>query len=174
MLRPETLACLLDDDASIAFCADVFALGAILFEMATGSILGLHMFDDAFRQDLTRSMSVVARGQRKSVFHGFVGSIANSHPLPNLAAFRPAIPASIVPLIDELYKSLAHLDYRQRLMDFERVILRVQTCLLILRNEEKYQRWKQQKERYRMARLQKLQRRADRSRQILQEKGGVR
>jgi serine/threonine protein kinase len=118
---PETLACLLDDDPSIAASADVFALGAILFEMATGTILGLHVLDAAFREDLTRSMSVVPRGQRKNVFHGFVGEMADSHPLPNLAAFRPDIPPSILPMVDELYKSMAHLDYRKRLVDFSRI-----------------------------------------------------
>lgn len=132
---PETLACLLDDDPLIAAYADVYALGAILFEMATGTILGLHVLDQAFREDLTRSMSVVPRGQRKSVFHGFVSEMANSHPLPNLVAFRPGIPPSILPMVDELYKSMAHLDYRKRLVDFRRITLRVQTCLLVLRND---------------------------------------
>lgn len=118
---PETLACLLDDDPAIAIFADMFALGAILFEMATGTILGLHVLDEAFRDDLTKAMAAVPRGKRKDVFHGFVAELADKHPLPNLAAFRPAVPSSILPMLDELYKSMAHLDYRRRLVDFGRI-----------------------------------------------------
>jgi serine/threonine protein kinase len=160
---PETLACLLDDDPSVAAYADVFALGAILFEMATGTILGLHLLDQQFRQDLTKAMSVVARGSRKKVFQAFVGEMADKHPLPHLAAFRPDIPRCILPLIDDLYKSMAHLDYRRRLIDFRRIILRLQGCLLVLRNEEKYKRWQEQKQRYRIGRSQKLERRVARA-----------
>ena len=136
---PETLACLLDDDPAIAALADVFALGAMLFEMVTGTVLGVHVLDQAFREDLTASMAVVARGRRKDIFDTFVSEIADNHPLPNLSAFRPDIPASILPLLDELYKAMAHLDYRKRLVDFRRIILRVQTCLLVLRNRAKVQ-----------------------------------
>ena len=141
--------------------------------MITGTILGLHVLDQGFREDLTRSMSVVARGQRKDVFHGFVGDIANSHPLPHLAAFRPDFPPSILPMVDDLYKSMAHLDYRRRLIDFRRITLRVQTCLLVLRNEQKYKKWKEQRERYRLGRLVKMERRAVRAKQE-KENGAIR
>ena len=68
---------------------------------------------------------------------------------------------------------MAHLDYRRRLIDFDRIALRVQTCLLVLRNEQKYKKWQEQKERYRAARLLKMQRRAERTRRE-KENGVVR
>jgi hypothetical protein len=97
--------------------------------------------------------------------------MANSHPLPNLAAFQPDVPRCILPMLDDLYKSMTHFDYRRRLVDFSRIRLRIQTCLLVLRNEKKYQRWRELKDRYRARRLEKLQRRADRT--MLERDSGV-
>jgi hypothetical protein len=50
-----------------------------------------------------------------------------------------------------LVHALAALDYRKRLCDFARIFNRVDTCLLILRNETKYQRWLAEKRRRREA-----------------------
>lgn len=153
---PEAMGCLLDDDCTVAYAADVFALGAILFEMITGTILGLQVFDERFRSQLLNDMVAVPRGQRKARFNEIVGAITDNHPLPNLAAFAPDFPRSILPLVDELYKAMACLDYRKRLMDFDRIFLRLRSALVVLRNEEKYQRWRQRQKLIRQARQQKL------------------
>jgi pantothenate kinase-related protein Tda10 len=44
---------------------------------------------------------------------------------------------------------MAALDYRKRrLCDFERIFLKIDQCLLVLRNTEKVKRWRAQKELY--------------------------
>jgi len=167
---PEILACLLDDDARIAYAADLFGLGAILFEMITGTVLGLHIFDENFRRQLTSEMASVARGQRTARYNEIVGSIADSHPLPNLAAFSPDVPKSVLPLVDGLYKSLASVDYRKRLIAFDRIFLRIQTSLIVLRNEVKYQQWQERRETFRKARERKL---TERKQKVEPLPGGV-
>jgi serine/threonine protein kinase len=156
---PETLAALLDDDPLLAYKADVFALGAILFEMITGTVLGLHLFDPRFRSDLTPMMAAIARGKRKETFDKLVPSIADGHPLPNLFAFAPSIPRSILPLLDDLYKQMAHLDHRRRLCDFDRIWLRVESCTKVLRNEEAYKKWREAKQLRKAALKHKLEKR---------------
>jgi serine/threonine protein kinase len=160
---PEVLSCLLDDDPRLAFTADVFALGSILFEMLTGTILGLHLFDRDFREDLNHHMAAVPRGQRVTAFESFVGGLSNKHPLPSLAAFAPAVPGSVMQLLDELYRALSTLDYRKRLVDFNWMLLRVDTCSLILNNQDKYEHWLQLQRDYRKAHAAKLARRAERA-----------
>jgi serine/threonine protein kinase len=156
---PETLAALLDDDPLLAYKADVFALGAVLFEMVTGTVLGLHLFDPRFRSELTPMMAAIARGKRKETFDSLVPSIADGHPLPNLFAFAPTIPLSILPILDDLYKRMAHLDYRRRLCDFDRISLRIESCTKVLRNDEAYKKWREAKRLSKVALEKKLERR---------------
>ena len=160
---PETLAALLDDDAGLAFGADVFALGAVLFEMVTGTVLGLQLFDARFRSELTQIMAAMTRGKRKDMFERLIPSITDGHPLPNLFAFAPSVPTSILPLLDDLYKRLAHLDYRKRLNDFQFVWLRIESCLKVLRNGEAYRKWREAKQRYKAMGERKAQRSRERA-----------
>jgi serine/threonine protein kinase len=93
---PEILAALLDDDPSLALTADVFALGSVLFEMVTGTVLGLHLFDMRYRDDLTQMMAAIKKGKRKEMFDRLIPEISNNHPLPNLFTFAPTVPLSIL------------------------------------------------------------------------------
>ena len=154
-VAPEMLASLHDDDPSIALRADIFALGSCLFEMYSGVPLGVQLFDRSFQADLMQAMGSVKRGQRIRMYDQFASSIANSHHLPSLAAFAPAIPRSIVHEVDDLYRSLAALDYRERLHDFEHIFLKINRCILILDNQEKIRHWRERRERERKALLEK-------------------
>jgi|HubBroStandDraft_4_1064222.scaffolds.fasta_scaffold150553_2 serine/threonine protein kinase len=149
---PEILAALLDDDPKLAFKADKFALGAVLFEMVTGAVLGLQLFDARYRDDLTQMMAAIKKGKRKEMFDRLIPSIADGHPLPNLFTFAPAVPLSILPLLDGLYKEMAHLDYRKRLDDFDRVWLRIESCIKVLKNEEGYRKLRERRQRAKAAR----------------------
>jgi serine/threonine protein kinase len=149
---PEILAALLDDDPKLAFKADMFALGAVLFEMVTGTVLGLQLFDPRYRDDLTQMMAAIKKGTRKEMFDRLIPSIADGHPLPNLFTFAPAVSLSILPLLDGLYKEMAHLDYRKRLDDFDRIWLRIESCLKVLKNEEGYRKLRERRERAKAAR----------------------
>jgi serine/threonine protein kinase len=148
---PELLAGLHDEDASIAFRADMFSLGAILFELLTGIILRLQVFDPNFADDLAAAMAAVPRGKRTEIYHQYVGAIASGHPLPSVAAFTTIVPPSVRDRVDDLYRGMAALDYRHRLCDFQQIFRRIDNCLLIVRNEERYRRWKEQKRQQRAA-----------------------
>lgn len=143
---PELLACLHDDDPRIALRADFFSLGAILFEMFTGLTLVPLVFDQSSINDLVFLMSKTKKGQRSRVYDGFVSSMSNAHPLPDVSAMgSPLIPACIAERIDRLYKSMAAIDYRARLYDFERIFWQIQSSLLVLRNEGAFRRWREEK-----------------------------
>ena len=150
---PEMLACLHDENPAIAFISDLFSLGAILFEMFSGTILGLRLFEPQFWADIAQAMLAVRIGQRRTTYDQIVGSIANSRPLPNIGAFGAPVPPSIRDRLNELYRSLSSIDYRNRLCDFEQIFRKINICLLVLRNEQKYQRWLEEKRRRRTAAL---------------------
>ena len=150
---PEMLACLHDENPAIAFTSDFFSLGAILFEMFSGTILGLRLFNPQVWADLAQAMLAVRAGRRRATYDQVVRSIANSRPLPSVGAFGAAVPPSIRDRVNDLYRSLSSIDYRIRLCDFDRIFWKINICLLILRNEQAYQRWLEQKRRRRAARL---------------------
>ena len=153
---PEMLACLHDEDPSIAVGADIFSLGSILFEMFSGTNLGLRLFNPSFWDDIAQAMVAVRPGLRRRTYDQIIMSIANSRPLPSVASFGAPVPGCVRDRIDDLYRYLCAIDYRRRPIEFNRIFNKLNTCLLILRNEAKYQRWLAQKRRLRAKRTRSL------------------
>lgn len=153
---PEMLGCLHDEDPAIAFRSDFFSLGAILYEMFSGTILGLQLFNPQFWADIAQAMLAVKVGRRRATYDQIVGNIANSRLLPSVATFGAATPPSIRDRVDDLYRSLASIDYRTRLCDFERIFNKINICLLVVRNESAYERWLEEKRRRRGAALSRI------------------
>jgi serine/threonine protein kinase len=154
-VAPELFAHLHDVDPSYAFGADVFSLGATLFELFTGVQLGIQLFGPTMLTALRPYMLGIDRAERVRTFNDVVGSIADGHPLPDLAVYGPAIPGCIRQRLDTLYKGMCSIDYRKRLIDFSRIFGQIDTCLLILRNEEKFRLWRQERQKRRAALLSK-------------------
>lgn len=147
---PEMHAILHEENPSIAFLGDFFSLGAILFEMFSGTVLGTRLYDLRFLGGLQHVMMNVKIGQRQRIFDGFVSDIADARPIPSVSTFGSAMPSCIIEPIDSLVRSLAALDYRKRLCDFSRIFNRVDVCLLILRNETVFRNWLEAKQRRRL------------------------
>jgi serine/threonine protein kinase len=157
-VAPEMLASLHDDDPNIALGADIFSLGSCLFEMYSGVPLGVQLFDRSFQADLMQAMGAVRRGERIRTYDQFVPNMAASHPLPSLAGFAPDMPRSIVYQVDDLYRSMAALDYRYRLKDFDHVFLKVNRALLTLENQDKIRLWRERRDKEHAAALEKRRR----------------
>jgi len=151
------IAGLHDVDPEFAFRADVFSLGAVLFELFTGTKLALPLYGHGLANDLA-VMSMIKRSDRRRTYDRVADSIADGHPLPNVGDFGTGIPGSIRNRVDALYKGMSALDYRARLCEFERIFHQIDACSLVLRNEQKYRRWRDQRERYRQLRQEKQKR----------------
>lgn len=147
---PEVLASLHDEHANIAFVGDFYSLGAVLFEMFTGVNLGVHLFGFSYIQDLVVTMMQVPRGKRTTIYRQLVPSIVSGRALPSFDAFGNTIPASINSRLNQLYQSLAALDYEMRLRDFSSILRQIDICLLILRNEQRYINLRAEKQRRRL------------------------
>jgi|HubBroStandDraft_6_1064221.scaffolds.fasta_scaffold03482_6 serine/threonine protein kinase len=167
---PEILAGLHDVRPDYAFGADFFSLGAILFELFSGTKLGHHLGRHHFHENLCQHFAHVKLERKEMVYDEVIGSIANNNPLPRIAAHGPVIPACIRDRVDELYRRLSMVDYRRRLRDFETIFRGIQSCILILNHEEKYSRWRELQRKFRAAREEKTKRRIVQSRE-LQERG---
>jgi serine/threonine protein kinase len=157
-MAPEMIASLHDTDAGFAFSADVFSLGAILFELFTGTILVSELFDPGFQDDLLKNMAAIPRDKRRLVFDGIIESLADSRSLPSVTSFAPKGRRCVFPIINDLYRSMAALDYHKRTATFEYIFLKIEQALCVLRNEEKLNRWREKRSVYRQNLLLKRER----------------
>jgi len=146
---PEIISSLHDGAPSFAFKGDFFSLGAILFELFTGAVLGNQLFDLKFQEDLLQHMAVIPRERRQEAFDGFIAQMADARPLPNIAAYAPTARRCVLPIVNDLFKQMASLDYRKRTGNFEYVFLKIEQALLVLRNEDKLKAWREKRELYR-------------------------
>lgn len=139
---PELNAGLLDSDPRIALCGDVFALGAMLFEMFLGFNLNALLCDRTMIEELSKLAAVADPRQRLERARESLRDLAGRIPLPSLDMPGCTAPPSIRPHINALYKTLAAIDWRERSSDFNRVFRQLDICRIILRNEDGYRRWR--------------------------------
>lgn len=140
---PEMFAALHDADPRFAFKGDIYALGAILFELLTGTPLSLQIFDRNTLGSLNIAMNAVPQAQRVTTYNGFVANLASSRPLPSVGLFGGDVPPCILGLVDRLYMGMAAVDYRERLMELPRIFMQIDKCLIVLRHEAAYRRWRE-------------------------------
>ena len=146
---PEMIAGLFAESPSLAYLADFFALGSILFELFAGVTLTTQVYERGLVEDLMATMAHVPVGKRQQTLDGFIAQLAASRQLPSVADYGADVPRCIRYRLDDLYQALCALDYHKRLHQFSRVFRQVDAALLVLRNEEKYRKWKQEKRRRR-------------------------
>ena len=149
---PEMLGLLHDVDPRYAIRADIYSLGVILFELFSGTPLFFQIFDWSLVADLHATMNAVDRSVRVQTYEAFVGALADSRPLPSLSQFGSAVPNCLTSLLDRLYRSMAAIDYRRRLSDFDQIFARINVCLWVLQHEGAYQRMREQRARAKRAR----------------------
>lgn len=142
---PEILAALHDADPRFALSGDIYSLGAILFELFTGTPLVFSIFDWGTLSSWQSSLSSVNRTDRVRIYNSLIGSVADSRPLPSLASYGDVAPKASLETLDHLYRRLACIDYRSRLADFETIFMLVNRCALIMDNEMAYRRWRDQR-----------------------------
>lgn len=153
---PELL-CGLYSEKELAFCNDFYSLGAILFEMFTKTNFNISIFNNIQRiWELIQYFKETQERHRQEIFNGFIAGIAQDNPLPDIFVYNAEVPNCIKHILNDLYKSLANLDYRKRLTNFDRIFMRIDICRIILEHEQKYKKWKKRKEEIANKKIKKL------------------
>lgn len=127
------------------YYADIYSLGAILFELFTKTVLGSNIFRKNDISELCLLFHQIPERNRLKIFDGFIDGFAKDKELPGVQLFDNTIPKVIAHEINFLYKSLAALDYRDRLRDFQRIFLRINICEKVIQNSLKVEKWMQKK-----------------------------
>lgn len=134
---PELLCCL-DSNNEIALAADMYSLGGILFELFARADLSVYLYSiQEINDKMIRRFSQVSDDKRKQVFDASIGALEAARPLPNIEDVAPdgTIPESIKLRLNRLYKSLAALDYRKRITQFDLIFIQIQIMTRILAAE---------------------------------------
>lgn len=155
-IAPETF-CQIGIGDMHAFCADVFALGAILFEMFTKEILTHYIYRDrTFVSSLVLLNSHLPARNRTEAYLSIIDYIGSSIRFPEIYSFNNFVPKSIKLHLDTLYKDLARINLTRRLSNFSAIYRRIDICLLTLRNEQKYRKWRERRKQMHEKKLTKL------------------
>ncbi len=132
----------ISDDYS--FTADIFSLGAILFEMFSKEQLMNYLYNKDFLNNIVKLSNLLAVSPEKfriDYYLSVIDSVGSSANFPDIFSFNNSVPNSIKNHLNSLYKELSRINFTKRLVDFDTIFRRINICLLTLRNEEKYQRW---------------------------------
>jgi serine/threonine protein kinase len=131
----------LEHDVAIHYSADMFSLGAILFEMFTKQkLFNSVFFNTAFVDDLSTAFKEIPKTDKPEIFGRLIGEIAQARPLPNMYDFDGAVPECISQRLDMVFKKTACLDYRKRTTDFAWVFGEINRCFEVLQQETNYMR----------------------------------
>ncbi len=134
---PELLCCL-DSNNDIALAADIYSLGAILFELFARADLSAYLYSiQEINDKMIHPFSQISEDKRKQVFDASIGTLEAACPLPNIEDVAPdgTIPESIRIRLNRLYKGLATLDYRRRIKGFESIFLQLELMTHVLVSE---------------------------------------
>lgn len=137
------------------FCADLFSLGAILFEMFTREVLTEQIYDKDFLAKMVLLRSSLPQKGVTRPYLDIVDTVASSVKFPDIYAFNDFIPKSIRSHLNSLYKDLTEINFTKRLSDFSTIYRRINICLLTLRNQDKYQKWLNKKKEIHAVRIRK-------------------
>lgn len=128
-----------------AYCADIFTLGAVLFEMFAEQVLTLYLgvnqqkvWNNLMR--LKRYLAGLSLKEQTFIYSGTIDSILSPDHFPDIYAFNDFVPNSIRNELNWLYKRLTNPDFTKRLTDFTAIHRRLDICLLILKHEESSKR----------------------------------
>ncbi len=139
------------DDYTIS--ADIFSLGAILFEMFSKEVLMNHLYNQDFMDSIIKLSSFLSISPERYRVDYYLSAIDGVTPLatfPEISSFNDLVPNCIRGHLDSLYKALTQINMKKRLLDFQSIFRRIDICLLTLRNEEKYRKWLQRKKEIRL------------------------
>ncbi|MHA1629744.1 MAG: serine/threonine protein kinase [Candidatus Heimdallarchaeota archaeon] len=138
------------------FKADIFAMGAILFEMFTNTVLTDQIYSEDVLDRLTfarQLLTIMTPHRRLEAYLDLAADVERFINFPDIYSYNDNIPNCIKNHLNDLYKSLSHTSLLKRSNNPVSIHRKIDICIKILKNEKKYLKWKEEKRRRRLIKL---------------------
>lgn len=118
------------------YCADIYSLGAILFELFSKTIFGvvLHRDTNKVNSLISYCMAIPERN-RIQAFDNFIDSFAEGKDIYSIGQYNSAISKSLLHKIDQLYKSMVCLNYKKRECNFRNIFIKIDICISLIKRD---------------------------------------
>ena len=142
----------------LALYADCYALGCMLFELFNDGFFLTRQWQDTGYQAchgnctshmLKVNTSALTNEDLKNEWRQIIQRNKQHVSIPEIPSTNPYVPNALVGLLNELISKLTNIDYKDRLINFNKIIRYVDSAQKILNYEELYQRRLTQKRRHR-------------------------
>lgn len=131
------------NDGVLAAKADIFALGAILFEMFTELVFTTEAFNLNTMGLLTKAhinTSRMKQDERMDAHKHYIRAIESQMSYPDIYAYNDSVPKCIKVQLNTLYKALCSADYMSRPHTPAEIHRKIDICLITLRNNIRQRR----------------------------------
>lgn len=138
------------------YLSDVFALGAILFEMFSKTVLTTQIYTPKVFNNLLPAHQVLSKMDhrvRVETYLQIVKDMSKNIYLPDIDSYNDKVPKSIKNYLNELYKGLTNINLFKRMYNPISIHRKLDICIRILRNENAYNKWVEQRKKRRSNRL---------------------
>lgn len=142
----------------LALYSDCYALGCMLYELFNDGLFLAKQWQDAGYQAcygnceshmLNLSSNALTNEDLKYEWRNIIQRNKHQVSIPEIPSTNPNVPNALVGNLNGLISKLTKIDYKDRLIDFNKIIRHVDSARKVLDNEELYQRRLTQKRRHR-------------------------
>lgn len=142
--------------------ADIFSLGATLFEMFTKTVLTTEIYSDSILRSLIGSATLLSKmpsTKRIETYNLISNEIDKAIKLPDISMYNDKVPGCIKNQLNQLYKNMVSPNYLKRIANPVSIHRKLDICIKTLRNEYKYLKWLEEKKKRRLIKLEKMSKR---------------
>lgn len=150
-------------DDEYVFKVDIFAMGAILFEMFTKTVLTDQIYSEGVLDQLTFArplLNSMKPKRRLETYIDLASDLARFINFPDIYSYNNNVPNCIKNHLNDLYKSLSHANLLKRSNNPVSIHRKIDICIKIVQNEKKYLKWKKEKRRRKLIKLEKQKKRS--------------
>ena len=141
------------------YLSDIFSMGAILFEMFANTVLTTQIYTEEIFEKFEYAYQVLSRmdtRKRIETYRIVSEDLSKAINLPNINSYNDKVPNSIKNHLNELYKELSAINLFKRLKNDTSIHRKIDICIKILKNEFIYHKWKTEKRRRKLIKLDKM------------------
>ena len=128
--------------------ADIFSIGAILFELFTGEIFTSQIYTQDVVASFMRAKQILFQMQpdkRFETYNLLIEHISRKITIPDIYSFNSNVPNCIKNQLNSLFNSLVEIDFKKRLYNSSSIYRQMDICIKTLGNEKNYLKWREEK-----------------------------